>query len=330
MIPLFDTKPTNTDLMALDRAARSTSYIGGEEVRLLEEEICDYLGVKNCVTVANGTDALTLMLRAAKPPWTFLTTTPYTFGATVEAVVDAGHVPCFLDIGEDYNVPPCDLGVHLFGNVTFGYIYEDACQAFGASDGGGRKAGTIGKAAAFSFFPTKPLSCMGDGGCVTTDDDALAHEVRLLANHGMKSKFLHQVIGVNSRLDAIQAAVLRVRLKRIDRDNEHRREAAAYYDENLQGLVGTPVTSGKPAYHLYVCIHDRAADLVPALRVNGIGTGIYYPEPLHTQPAFKRYATSPLPVVESVAGKTFALPCHQNITRKEQDSVIKVVREVLS
>jgi dTDP-4-amino-4,6-dideoxygalactose transaminase len=284
-IPLLDLQAQYRELKdeiddAVDSVMATAGFIGGPRVAEFEDAMADYCGTGHAVSCANGTDALILILESlgVGPGHEFITS-PFTFFATAEAVARVGAVPVFVDIEPDtYNVDPARIEaaitdrtravmpVHIFGQCADIdavrdvaaprelFVVEDACQAIGATYRG-KKAGSLADAAAFSFFPSKNLGGAGDGGMVTTDDADLAARVRLLANHGSSEKYIHAAVGHNSRLDALQAAVLDVKLKYLDRWNASRREAAAVYDELLAGLpVTTPSTRayGDSAYHLYI------------------------------------------------------------------------------
>lgn len=357
MIPLLDLRSQYLDLMEdLNDAVLTTmanaSFIGGEAVTRFEAELAAYLNVKHVITCNSGTDALVLALKAKGIGFgDEVITTPYTFFATAEAIVTVGAEPVFVDIDpETYNLDTRQvqdaiteytraiIPVHLFGRTCpmphLRYIadthdlflLEDACQAIGARGVG------LGDAAAYSFFPSKNLGCAGDGGALTTDDDDLAALARSLAHHGIGDyKYLHHRFGMNSRLDAMQAAILSVKLPHLDRWNGLRQAAAAIYDDLLRD---TPLTlpqggyDGSHVYHLYIVRHDHAAELTAALRGSGIGTGIYYPRPLHRQKAFLGYwpEIPCLPVSENTASTTFALPCYPGITVEQQQEVVDVLK----
>jgi dTDP-4-amino-4,6-dideoxygalactose transaminase len=213
-------------------------------------------------------------------------------------------------------------------------VIEDACQAIGATYKG-KRAGSLAKAAAFSFFPSKNLGCAGDGGMITTDDPDLAARARKRAGHGTTKKYFHDAFGVNSRMDALQAAVLLVKLPHLDRWNAERRSAAAVYDELLSEVPGLALPAvrayGEPVYHLYIvkCENaDATAVVMEALKGAGIGSALYYPLALHEQAAFdgrEGWVRPSLPVAESCDARTFALPCFPGITREQQDEVVRVV-----
>jgi dTDP-3-amino-3,4,6-trideoxy-alpha-D-glucose transaminase len=318
----------------LGAVIESGRYILGPEVEAFEQEFARYLGVDHCVGVANGTDALTLALRAmGVGPGDEVVMPSFTFYATAEAAVNAGARPVFCDIDPDtYCVTPetveraltartkAIVVVHLFGNVApveelrrFGVpILEDAAQAAGASVRG-RMAGALGDVATFSFFPSKNLPCLGDGGAVVTADHELAERLRRLRFHGSADKQSFVEVGFNSRLDELQAAALRLFLPNLDSWNESRREAArAYTEQGLGDLVQLPqpVDGAEPVYHLYVARSARADELLTALAGAGIGARAYYRKPVHAQPPMVEFAAGspPLPGTEIAARENIALP----------------------
>lgn len=368
-IPLLDLKSQYRELKTeldavIGEVMENAAFIGGPKVKALEDAIAAYVGTKHAVACGNGTDALFLIMAALGiRAGDEVITTPFTFFATVEAIVHTGATPVFVDIEPGtYNIDVAQieaaitsrtkaiLPVHIFGQCVdmdplleiadrHGLIVvEDACQAIGATYKG-RRAGSLARAAAFSFFPSKNLGCAGDGGIITTDDDALAATCRKVAQHGTTKKYFHDSFGVNSRLDALQAAILLVKLPRLDAWNAQRRGAAALYDELLAGLAGLelPVVRpyGEPVFHLYIVKGADAATterVMGALKEAGIGTALYYPLALHEQealvnlPGFERPS---LPVAESCDGRTFALPCYPGITEEQQREVVRVVKDAL-
>ena len=336
------------------------AYIGGPRVSQLEKDIAEYVGVKHCVACANGTDALFLIMEAlGLKKGDEVITTPWTFFATIEAIHHLGATPVMVDIEPGtYNIDPEKvraavtdktvgiLPVHIYGQCVDMdaiqaiadehnlFVVEDACQAMGATYKG-KKAGSLGVAAAFSFFPTKNLGCGGDGGCITTNDDALAERCRLIAGHGMPKKYVHTTFGVNSRLDALQAGLLSLRLTKLDEWNDQRRAAAEYYNEQLQGVgdIEFPVERefAKHIYHLYILKSKIAPQVMEQLHERGIGSALYYPFSLHQQECFKEmpgYVEPSLPVAEDSANETFAIPCYPGITREQQDEVIAALKEI--
>ena len=322
----------------LAEVARSGRYILGPEVKAFEEAFAEYLGVRHCVGVANGTDALTIALRAVGVrPGDDVVIPSFTFYATAEAVVAAGARPVFCDIdpatfcvtGETVEAALTSrtraiVPVHLFGNVApmdeldrLGVpLVEDAAQAAGASYRG-RRAGALGAAATFSFFPSKNLPCLGDGGAIVTDDDDVEALARRLRFHGSEDKRTFTEVGYNSRLDELQAAVLSLLLPELDAWNEQRRAAATAYEELGLGEhaeLPTPVDGAEHAYHMYVVRNER---------LDGVGTG-YYRVPCHLQPAMREWGADALdlPGTREAARTNVALPMGKDLTREQVEEVV--------
>jgi len=333
----------------LGEVARGGSYILGPEVSAFEREFADYLGVRHCVGVGNGTDAITIGLRALGVEAGDEVVCPsFTFYATVEATVNAGATPVFCDVAPDtFCVTPeavkgaitprtrAIVPVHLFGNVApvpelreLGLpVLEDSAQAAGATLDGVR-AGALGHAATFSFFPSKNLPCLGDGGAIVTDDDDVARRARRLRFHGSDDKTTFVEVGYNSRLDELQAAALRILLPELDRWNDSRRRAAAAYERAGLGehaALPTPVEGADPVHHLYVVRHEQAERLRAALEARGIGARGYYRVPAHRQPATARFAPPglELPGTDEAARTHLALPMG---TELSEHAVREVVR----
>jgi len=367
-VPLLDLKGQYQELKSdLDEAVfdvmSNAAFIGGPKVAELSEAIAEYCGTRYAVPCGNGTDALFLILDAMGiGEGDEVITTPFTFYATADAIAHVGATPVFVDIEPGtYNMDVSKveaaitentkaiMPVHIFGQCVDMdalnaiakkhdlKVIEDACQAIGATYNGA-KAGSLGDAAAFSFFPSKNLGCAGDGGIITTDDEELAARARKLANHGTSKKYFHDTLGVNSRLDALQAAILLVKLPHLDRWNTERRQAAAVYDELLADLpLELPEARvGESVYHLYIVkatSEEQADHVMAALKDAGIGTAKYYPLALHEQEVFTSQEGNvkpSLPVAESCDGRTFAIPAFPGITREQQDEVAAVVRAALS
>jgi len=338
-----------------------SSFIGGTPVKQIEDEIAAYCGTKYCVSCGNGTDALFLIMYAAGiGRGDEVITTPWTFFATVEAIQHVGATPVFVDIEPgSYNIDAekieaaitpntkAILPVHIFGQCAdmdainaiakkHGLlVFEDACQAIGATYKG-KRAGSLAKAAAFSFFPSKNLGCAGDGGCITTDDAELAEAARLFAKHGSPVKYHHTVFGGNSRLDTLQAAILSVKLPYLDEFNGQRHDAAKYYDAAFADVpaLETPVERdfGQMVYHLYIIKSDKCEAIQATLKAAGIGNAVYYPMSLHLQEALTLlpgWQTPSLPVSESCDNKCLGIPCFPGITKEQQDEVITTVLSAL-
>lgn len=349
-IPLFATSldPYMPRLTArLASVAESGKYILGPEVTAFEEEFAAYLGVSHCVGVGNGTDALTVALRAFDVgPEDEVVVPSLTFYATAEAVVNAGAVPVFCDVDLDTLCVTAQtvrsvlssrtkaiVPVHLFGNVApvpelreLGVpVLEDAAQAAGAALGSVR-AGALGHAATFSFFPSKNLPCLGDGGAVVTDSDEVAERARELRFHGSRDKSVHTAVGYNSRLDSLQAAVLRELLPELDGWNERRRAAAhAYERAGLGSFVRLPVAveGARHVYHLYVVRPEDPDALMSRLGAAGVQARRYYATPVHRQPAMERYVRgASLPATEEAARTIVALPMGPELTEEQVGEVV--------
>ena len=359
-IPLTDLKVQIATIRAeIDAAVAGVLdggvFVGGEEVRLFEREFASCCGVKGAVGVGSGTDALSLALRAlGVGAGDEVITVAHTFAATAEAIVAAGARPVFVDVRADTllmdggelerAVTPrtkAVIPVHLYGQVcdmdVLGevarrrglIVIEDAAQAHGAR-WKGRRVGGLGRVGCFSFFPAKNLGACGDAGAVVSDDEAVLDRVRMLADHGRTEKYRHEAVGVNSRLDALQASILRVKLRHLDRWNEARRSAAARYRELLAdiGPVLPQSTAGsEPVWHLFVIRTGGRDELRRRLEASGIETGIHYPLPLHLQPAFLHRAggEGSLPVSEEAARSVLSLPLFPEIT----DGQLRRVRDAL-
>jgi dTDP-4-amino-4,6-dideoxygalactose transaminase len=334
----------------LREVAASGRYILGPEVKAFEEEFAAWLGVRHCIGVGNGTDALTIALRAAGVREGDDVVLPsLTFYATAEAAINAGARPVFCDVDPaTFCVTPetvkaaltpkttAIVPVDLFGNVApdlaeLGLpVIEDAAQAAGSSRDG-RRAGALGTAATFSFFPSKNLPCIGDGGAIATDDDDLAALARRLRFHGSEDKQTYTEVGYNSRLDELQAAVLRTLLPELDGWSDARRAAAAAYESSGLGeLVELPqATAGsKPAWHLYVVRHERADELVEGLNAEGVGARAYYRRPVHLQPALEHLEAVDLPGTAEAARTNFAVPMGPGLQAAEAEQVVHTLRRL--
>lgn len=337
----------------------SCQFIMGPNVRALEEEVASYLGVEHAIGCASGTDALYLAIKGCGlEPGAEVITTPHTFIATGEAICAARAKTVFTDICADtFNLDPAlieaaitpetkaVLPVHLYGHPAemeaIGRIcaerglalIEDCAQAFGA-EYAGRKVGGIGDVGALSFFPSKNLGGYGDGGMVVTNRGDVADRVRMLRNHGAEKKYYHKVVGVNSRLDEIQAAILRVKLRHIEAMNSARIEAAAHYEEILAPIgVGTPKASGpvKHVFHQYtVRLADREA-VQQRLTEGGVGTAVYYPVPLHLQEVFAGLGgrEGDFPVTEEASREVLSLPICPEIDRGTIEGVCSLIQKAL-
>ena len=359
-MPLFDTATPLEPLRERLHAAAlgvldSGRYILGPEVEAFERELAEFVGVRDAVGVANGTDALTLALGAMGVGEGDEVVVPsFTFYASVEAIPPTGARPVFCDVDPDTAcVTPetvkaaitprtkAIVTVDLFGNVApneeiaaLGVpVLEDAAQAVGAARHG-RRAGSFGAAATFSFFPSKNLGAFGDAGAVTTDDPAIADRARMLRFHGSRDKQTFEMVGRNSRLDELQAALLRVQLPELDGWTEGRRAVArAYAEAGLGELVGLPkpVDGAEPAWHLYVVRHPDAPALEVKLREAGIGARGYYRVPVHRQPAMAALGEGlELPGTEELARTNLALPMSSAFTSEHAQEVVAAVRACVS
>jgi dTDP-4-amino-4,6-dideoxygalactose transaminase len=350
-IPLVDVKAQYEPLLprireAIDGVLASGEFILGPNVGAFEREAADYLGVRDAVGVANGTDALVLVLDALDVGVGDEVICPaFTFYATAEAIARRGATPVFAEVdAATMNLDPEDVGaritqrtkaiiaVHLFGRpapmaelTQLGVpVIEDAAQAFGSPE-----IGRTGVASTFSFYPTKNLFALGDGGLVTTDDPELAERVRMLRFHGSRDKVDFQLLGYNSRLDEIQAAVLRLFLAELDGWITLRREAAVRYAElGLGAACDLPEDEPGHAYHLFVCRSAERDRVRSALKDAGIGSAVYYTTPLHLQPAFSFLGHPPgsLPVTEQLGRENFSVPLWAGIDSAAQERVVSVVQ----
>ena len=382
----YKTIKEESDKAVLD-VLNNAQYIMGENVKSFEKEFSEYVGVKNSISVGNGTDALIIALRAlGVGEGDEVITTSYTFFATAEAISYVGAKPVFVDVDlETYNIDVSKIeekitnktkaiiAVHIFGNPCDMdniniiakkhslFVIEDAAQAIGA-EYKGKKIGTLSDIACFSFFPTKNLGCAGDGGMMVTNDDNLATILRALRVHGSgenglraynilnnidevieedKStdntvynplKYYNYVIGQNSRLDELQAAILRIKLKKIAQWTENRIENAKIYTEKLKSTdLVTPVTEkdSKHVYHLYILQSEKREELCNFLKEKGVATGIYYPVPMHLQKVFipLGYVEGDCPNAEYLSKRTFALPMFPELTKEEIEYIANSVKE---
>lgn len=366
-VPLLDLRAQYATIReeiraALDRVIESQQFILGPEVEALEREIADYSQCRYGIGVSSGTDALLVSLIAIGiQPSDEVITTPYTFFATAGCVARLGARPVFVDIDpRTYNIDPAGIEaaitvrtkaivpVHLFGQMADMdpimaiaqrhnlYVIEDAAQAIGA-EYQGRRAGSIGHLGCFSFFPSKNLGGFGDGGMVVTNDADLADKIRLLRAHGAQPKYHHKLIGGNFRLDALQAAVLRVKLKYLDAWTAARQRNATRYRQLFaqSGMpVGLPFDAGygRHIYNQFVIRVERRDALMAFLKQKGIGTEVYYPVPLHLQQCFADWGhqTGDFPASERASQETLALPIYPELSEEQQSAVVDTIREFFS
>ncbi|HEY6245971.1 MAG TPA: DegT/DnrJ/EryC1/StrS family aminotransferase [Pyrinomonadaceae bacterium] len=340
---------------AIENIIISSAFIGGEEVRRFESEFAAFCEARACVGVGNGTDALYLTLRALGiGPGDEVITVAHTFIATSEAISMTGATPIFIDIRDDTLLMNPDLiepaitkrtkaivPVHLYGQSCdmdaimeiagrHGLkVVEDAAQAHGGR-WRGQRVGSIGDAATFSFYPGKNLGAFGDAGAVVSQDEALIEKIRMLANHGRLEKYTHKIEGVNSRLDSLQAAILRVKLRHLDEWNQKRRAHADFYLESLsQSEVRTQAVNpnAEPVWHLFVVrVQDREA-LQERLKAAGVSTGVHYPIPLHVQPAYesRQIPLGSLPITEVAASEVVSLPMYPELSQEQLESIVNAM-----
>ena len=359
-VPLFNTSDPIAPLRErIDAAIRGVlddqRYILGPNVVAFERELAGYVGARHAIGVANGTDALTIALRAMGVGAGDEVVVPsFTFYASAEAIPPTGARPVFCDVDADTMMVTAEtvraaltprtravVAVHLFGNVApvreieaLGVpVLEDAAQAVGSTVDGAH-AGALGTAATFSFFPSKNLGAFGDGGAIVTSDDAIAERVRMLRFHGSHDKVTYEHVGYNSRLDELQAAILRVQLPELDRWADGRRAAARAYEEaGLGDVVTLPVATvgAAPAWHLYVVRCERVDELAAALRAAEIGHKAYYRVPIHRQPAMRELGQSvDLPVTDDLARTHLAIPMSPVLTVDQAAEVASAARAVLA
>jgi dTDP-4-amino-4,6-dideoxygalactose transaminase len=355
-VPLLDLHAQNASIGgAIDEAINGVlahgSFIGGPEIEQFEEAFARYCGVTSCIGTSSGTSSIELVLRAAGVgPGDEVITTPMTFVATVEPILLVGARPVLADVDPDTALLRTDaveaaitprtaavLPVHLYGQPVdldafraladrHGlFLLEDASQAHGAS-WRGRRAGSVGDAAVFSFFPGKNLGALGDAGAVTTSDDVLARRIRKLRNHGRTDKYRHDVIGTNARLDTLQAAALGVKLPHLDGWNAARRRHACHYDAALSRSDSVfPLLVRDDAlcvYHQYVVRLAERDATRDALAARGVGSGVHYPIPLHRQPALESLLHAECPVADALAGSVLSLPVFPELTVEQRDRVV--------
>lgn len=353
---------------AILKVVESTAFINGPEVKNFQQDLEKYLGVKHVIPCANGTDALQVsMMALGLKPGDEVIAPSFTFVATAEVIALLGLTPVLVDVDPDtFNIDPkaiekaitpktkAIVPVHLFGqcsdmdlimdiaNKHHLFVIEDNCQAIGAdfisSNGSRKKAGTIGHVGCTSFFPSKNLGCYGDGGAIFTNDDHLAEKIRIVVNHGMTIRYYHDMIGVNSRLDSIQAAILKVKLKHLDEYAAARNKAASYYDSAFANnpKLKTPVRFNKSThvFHQYTLVtngFDRNK-LPEYLQEKGIPAMIYYPVPMHLQKAYldPRYKDGDFPVTEKLSKSVVSLPMHTELGEEQLKHITTSVLEFVN
>lgn len=358
-VPLFDTHtpiaPLREEILArIASVVDDSRFILGPGVAAFEQEFASYCGAAHAIGVANGTDALTIALRAmGVGPGDEVVVPSFTFYASAEAIPPTGARPVFCDVDPNTYCVTADtvkaaltprtkavIAVHLFGNVApiadieaLGVpVLEDAAQAAGSLSPQGRP-GSLGTAATFSFFPSKNLGCFGDGGAVTTNDEQIAERVRMLRFHGSHDKVIYEHVGYNSRLDEIQAAILRVQLPHLDGWAAGRRAAGAHYQQaGLGELVKSqaPTDGCEPAWHLYVIRHNRIEEIEAALAAAGHGHKAYYRTPVHRQPSMVEYAAGvSLPATDELARTHLAIPMSPVLSAEQAAEVTATMRSVV-
>lgn len=359
-IPLVDLHAQYTAIRAdIDRAIQNiidtSSFVMGPAVRQFEGAFAAFCGVTQCVGVSNGTAALELALRALQiGPGAEVITASHTFIATAEAISNVGAKPVFVEIDPvTYTITPAAvtaaitpatralLPVHIYGQPAdmtglnalakqHGLaVIEDAAQAHGAT-WQGQRAGSLADIACFSFYPGKNLGAYGDAGAVTTNNDALAETVRLLRNHGRRSKYVHDLVGANERIDTLQAAILAAKLPYLQEWTARRQALAARYSAQLADaavVLPTIAPAATSAWHLYVIRTPQRDQLLQFLKEQGVEGGIHYPVPLHLQPAYADlgYRRGDLPVTEAVADTCLSLPLYPEMTTAQQDHIVELI-----
>lgn len=363
----YDIIKTEIDL-AIQQVLETTAFINGPDVKAFSEELAEYTGAKFVITCANGTDALQISMMAMDfKPGDEVLVPAFTYVATVEVIALLGLKPKFVDVLPDtFEMDPISLinalgpkvvgivPVHLYGqssNMEFILeiaekhdlkIIEDTAQAIGAvftfTDGKKAQAGTMGNVGTTSFFPSKNLGCFGDGGAMFTNDPILAEKLRMIANHGQKKKYHHDSIGVNSRLDTLQAAILRVKLKHLDKYSASRNEVAERYDEAFfnHQHIKTPkrAHNSTHVFHQYtIQVEDTCRDeLKKYLQEKGVPSMVYYPVPLHLQNAYLQYGyrEGDFPIAESLCKKVLSLPIHTEMKKEDQEYIIQSIKSFFS
>lgn len=364
-IPFLDLKAQHAPLRdeilaAIARVVDESAFAGGPYVAAFEKDFAAYCGASHCVGLASGTDALWFALLAlGVGPGDEVITVPATFMATAEAITYCGARPVFVDIDpQTYTLDPrlleqaitprtkAIIPVHLFGQPADLdpildlarrrglFVIEDACQAHGA-DYRGHRAGSLGIAGCFSFYPGKNLGAFGEAGAVVTNDDALRRKVEMLRDHGQARKYHHDLVGWNGRMDGIQGAVLSIKLKHLERTNAARRVHAAHYHRRLAhfGQIITPyeATYARHVYHIYALRVSQRDRVLRELGERGIGCGIHYPVPVHLQAAYRQLGHQPgdFPVAERCASELLSLPMFPELTDEQVESVARTLGEIV-
>tara|TARA_B100001175_G_scaffold97733_1_gene82843 strand:+ start:490 stop:1623 length:1134 start_codon:yes stop_codon:yes gene_type:complete len=372
-IHMVDLKGQYNDIKSeIDKAVidviESGQYINGPAVQEFSSNLAKYLSVNHVIPCANGTDALQVALMALDlKPGDEVITTDFTFASSVEVIALLGLKPVLVDVEIDtFNIDPEKISnaitkktkaiipVHLFGQTAEMdiimqiaqennlYVIEDNAQAIGSiynsAKNGQTKAGTIGHIGTTSFFPSKNLGCYGDGGAIFTNDDRLANKMKGLVNHGMYKRYHHDLVGINSRLDSVQAAILNIKLKNIDKYNQSRRNSAMIYSDLINSSeIIKPIikyNDDSHVFHQYTLrlVNGRRDEMVQYLNENNVPSGIYYPIPLHSQNAYKRidYRESDFEVTNKITREVFSLPMHSELDQKQQKYISDLVNQFVS
>jgi dTDP-4-amino-4,6-dideoxygalactose transaminase len=365
MIPMVDLKTQYLQLkQEIDQnimaVLNNTQFIGGPIMQAFEQAAADYLEIKHAMGVANGSDALILALTAAGiGPGDEVITTSFSFIATATAILHVGATPIFVDV--DPNTFNIDLNqvntvitnktraiipVHIFGQAVNMpelcsltkdkniIIIEDCAQSFGAAING-KKTGTFGLIGTYSFYPSKTLGCYGDGGMVITNDDTIAKKISMLRSHGSEVRYHHDMLGFNSRLDEIQAAILSVKLKYLEQHNQKRYQIAQRYTDGLQNIptLQTPIEDkiGQHVYHQYTLLSPQRDLILSQLKNANIGHAIHYPIPLHQQKVFTdRCGQQSLPISERICQQCFSIPIYPELTQQQVTVVIDTIRHIFA
>ena len=370
---MVDLKGQYNDIKSeIDKAVidviESGQYINGPAVQEFSSNLAKYLSVNHVIPCANGTDALQVALMALDlKPGDEVITTDFTFASSVEVIALLGLKPVLVDVEIDtFNIDPEKISnaitkktkaiipVHLFGQTAEMdiimqiaqennlYVIEDNAQAIGSvynsAKNGQTKAGTIGHIGTTSFFPSKNLGCYGDGGAIFTNDDRLANKMKGLVNHGMYKRYHHDLVGINSRLDSVQAAILNIKLKNIDKYNQSRRNSAMIYSDLINSSeIIKPIikyNDDSHVFHQYTLrlVNGRRDEMVQYLNENNVPSGIYYPIPLHSQNAYKRidYRESDFEVTNKITREVFSLPMHSELDQKQQKYISDLVNQFVS
>lgn len=354
MIPIAKPWIGEEEKKEVEKVLDSGMLAYGEWAKRFEKEFAEYIGVKHALSTTNGTQALILALEALNIRGKEVLVPSFTFISSVTSVIRAGGRPVFVDIDpRTYNIDPEDvrkkitentiaiIPVHLYGQPANMdeimeiadehdlYVIEDAAQAHGA-EWKGKKVGSIGHIAAFSFYPTKNMTT-GEGGMITTNDDELAYRVAMLRNHGQKERYLHVELGWNFRMTNIAGAIGVVQLKKLDKANEIRRSNARFYNEVLEDKVATPYEDrrAKHVYHQYTIRVKNREKLIEEFRREGIGFGIYYPRGNHQQPIIQKLGFSArLPVTEKICKEVISIPVHPLISKEDRERIVNTIEKV--